>query len=475
MIKSILYFSGWFLGIFLVSCSTIGPQYQPPETPLPSQWKQGLSPSTNTYKYWWAVFNDDELHRIQLVALEENFDLEKATLRVEESKAYEKVNQSKQLPTIDINSKHQYQKDSKYAAKKSSDFTSPSNAQDVDDEKNSTRATLDVNYEIDLWGKIKRTLEASQAETEAYQAARNWVEIMITSDVATHYFNIRTMDQKIKIQNQRIDFQKRIGKLRQKRHQEGFNTGLEIHQNESDLSKNQKELDELKRKRQRDENAIAQLCGIPASQFSLQPQDNAIPSPPSISPGIPSDLLIRRPDILEAERWMASRCAQIGITQARYLPSIQLTGLAGFQSVDLRDLLNWQSRLWSIGPSIQIPLFSGGKKEAELNIAWSQYHQAIAEYRQKVIQVFQQVENSLTDIHQFNQQNNSLNESQISLLKMKAEYEIRQEKGFTSKLQSIDTEISLFELQKLILENQNNLYLSTIQLIKALGGGWSSS
>jgi multidrug efflux system outer membrane protein len=331
---------------------------------------------------------------------------------------------------------------------------------------------FDLSYEVDLWGRVRRSFESAQAQSQASLADFENVLLGLNSDVAVDYFALRTLDVQIKVQRESIQARQKELDLTKSRFVGGINTELDVQLAQAELATTQSQLGALQQSRAELEHALAVLVGDPPEGFTLA-EDPLDMSPPHIPAGVPSDLLERRPDVAEAERKAAAQNAQIGVAIAAYYPVVRLTGDTGLDSGDISTLINWQSRVWAIGPSIYVPLFEGGEISANVRKQKAAYEEQVADYRQQVLVAFRDVEDSLSDLRYLAQQEEAQNRAFVAYQKTLALTNDRYTAGLVSYFDVTTAERDLLDAEQTLVQIKGNRMGSTVRLIKALGGGWA--
>jgi len=452
------------LPVILSACA-MGPNYQRPviDTPPDWRWKKAEPRDSAEKGPWWELFNDPELNKLQVDALQNNQSLKAAVARVDQSRARARISRADLLPTLDASPSWQRYRSSGNTA--TGGLPVPSVT------ANNFKAPLDLSYEIDLWGKVRRGFEASQNEFLASASAYQNVLFTLQSDIAVNYYQLRAIDHEISILEQAVTLREEGMAIFQKRFETGTTSELDLSTSKVQLAGAKADLADASRRRAEFQNALAVLCGKPTSYFEL-PQLLVNLAPPEIAPGLPSELLERRPDVAEAERKLAARNAEIGVAYTAFFPSISLTAGGGFQSVALQDLFDWSSRLWSFGPTINIPIFAGGRNAAALKEARAAYEEALADYRQSVLVSFQDVDNALAGLRFLKEQSVFQAEAVTASRKAADISSSRYQNGVVDYLDVIDAERTRLnsELQEVRIKRQQ--MTTTVLLIKAIGGGW---
>jgi outer membrane protein, multidrug efflux system len=451
--------------LLLASCA-MGPNYQRPtvDTPPDWRWKTAEPRDSSDKGPWWELFNDPDLNRLQTDALQNNQTLRAAVARVDQARARARISQADLFPTLNATPSWQRYRTSSNASV--GPFTQPSLT------ANTFRAPIDLSYEIDLWGKVRRGFEASQNEFLASAAAYQNILFTLQSDVAVAYYQLRGVDHEIAILERAVKLREDGMTIFQKRFDTGATSELDLSTSKVQLAGAQADLAEAHRRRAEFQNTLAVLCGQPTSNFELGSSLISL-TPPAIAPGLPSELLERRPDVAEAERKLAARNAEIGVAYTAFFPSISLTAGGGFQSVALKDLFDWSSHIWSFGPTINIPLFAGGRNAAALKEARAAYEEALALYRQSILVAFQDVDNALAGLRFLQEQSTFQNQALVAARKAADISTARYQNGVVNYLDVIDAERTRLdsELQDVRIRSQQ--MTTTVLLVKAIGGGWN--
>jgi multidrug efflux system outer membrane protein len=462
----------------LTGCS-VGPDYVQPTAAQPAQysesgpWKKAEPRDDISKGDWYKVFHDPELNRLEEQANVSSQTLQAAIARVTESRALARETEAEFFPTVDFTGSGGRQR------------TSPNDGQIVAQSPagrqlkgstfdSATVVPFDLSYELDIWGKIRRSFEAAGDTAQASIADYENILLGLKADVATNYFALRTADAEISVQLRSIDSYQQNMKLTNSRFQGGISTQLDVDQAEATLASAQSQLATLRSQRAQLEHAIAVLLGQPPEGFHI-PYHPLDISPPSIPPGLPSDLLERRPDVAEAERKCAAANAQIGVAIAAYFPVVNLTGSTGFDSGDLGLLFNWQSRIWSYGPNIQFPIFEGGQISAQVKQARAAYEENVANYRESVLVAFQNVEDSLSSLHYLAEQQDAQDRAYKAYKAALDLTNARYTTGLVSYFDVIQAQGLALSAEQLDVQVRGNRIATTVQLIKALGGGWADS
>jgi NodT family efflux transporter outer membrane factor (OMF) lipoprotein len=333
---------------------------------------------------------------------------------------------------------------------------------------------LDASWEPDLWGNIRNTVRANSLEAEATFADLENVRLSIHAEVAIDYFQLRALDAQRQLLDSTVVAYQESLRLAQVRLQTGIASDQDVAQAETQLNTTKAQATDVGILRAQLEHALALLIGKPASMLSLRVEPlKASPAPTPV--GVPSELLERRPDIAAAERRVASANAQIGVARAAYFPAVTLTGRAGFQNSSLANLVSWPSFAWSVGASLAETVFDAGRRSAVTERAWANYQKTVADYRQAVLTAFRDVEDNLSTLRiiaqELEEQDAAVKSSQRYLTLANDRYKL----GIDSYLNIIAAQATLLNNQRTAVNLREQQMTASVQLIKALGGGWDQS
>jgi multidrug efflux system outer membrane protein len=333
---------------------------------------------------------------------------------------------------------------------------------------------LTASYEIDAWGRIRRSVQSARATQEATEADLRFVRLSIEATVAIDYYTLRTIDQQLKIVDQTlVDFTQALA-LTTDRFKKGLNSDLEVAQAKTLLDQTLTQKQALQIQRDQLQHAIAVLLGRPVEGFSL-PDQPYNPTPPDIPAGLPSDLLERRPDIAEADRNVAAATAQIGVAKAQYFPQLSLTGLAGYESTNATSLLNWQNTIASLGASAVAPIFTGGRLKAGVKQAQAGYRQSLAQYEKTVLVAYQEVEDQLAALHYLEGESQSEASAVVDARQAEMIATQRFRAGLVGYLNVVVAQETELANEQTAAQIAGQRLVASVVLIKALGGGWAGA
>ena len=459
--------------IFWAGCS-VGPNYKRPSAPSAAKWDvtdpwRESAPKDSVPKgQWWSVFNDEDLNKLEAQALAANQTLKVSIARLEQARATAAIQVATLFPTLSTTPSANRQRLS---------GNRPTNGVPITLQpvtQNTFVVPFTVSYEVDLFGRRRRSIEAAEASYQANAADVENVRLLVTSQLAGDYFNLRELDSELQILTRTVEALQKGLDLVNSRHSGGVASGLDVAEEETLLNTTRTQAILLQQQRKQFEDAIAVLVGQPAPDFHLAPRVlNA--EPPALDAGLPSDLLERRPDIAEAERQMAVANAQVGVAQAAYYPSLSLFGQGGWQAGDIAKLANASSAFWALGANVAQDILTGGARRAQVQFARAGYDANVASYRQTVLGAFQEVQDEITGLSVLIQAQQSQQEAVNSARRTLDISTSRYSGGLVSYLDVVTAQQNLLadEQQLAIIEGQR--LVSSVLLVKALGGGWDAS
>ena len=448
---------------------TIGPDYKRPATDAPArykaeemgQWKEGQPIDHLPKGSWWEIFGDAELNALEAQALTANQELKAAFATVNQARASARIARADFFPTLSLDPR--FSRD-RFSANQEPYFGSIT--------ANTFHVPLDLSYEIDLWGRVRRGFESARAEAAASTAAFQNVLLTLQADVAQNYFSLRATDLELATIQRTVELRVEQLTIVSNRFESGLGAELDVARAATEVAATEAELAGLTRRRVELENALAILTGQQPSGFKIPPR-TTLNEPVAIPPGLPSALLERRPDIAEAERQLAADNARIGVAKAAFFPVLRLTGSGGFLSAEAENLFQWDSRVWSIGPSLSLPIFAGGRNRAGYQRAQARFEESVARYRQRVLVAFGEVENSLAAVRLLASQS-AAQERAVTSARAAREMALESfNAGIIRYLDVIDADRVALQNERLRAQIAGQRLISTVQLIKALGGGWN--
>jgi NodT family efflux transporter outer membrane factor (OMF) lipoprotein len=473
----------FLIALVALSGCTVGPNYKMPaaatapafkEAPPTSfaendGWKTGQPGDRKLKGDWWTIFQDAQLTELEGQVDGANQTLKSAEANFRGARAQIGYARSNEAPTIGVNPSIQTLRDSanepyfnkSLANNGVGNFTLP----------------VDLNYEIDLWGRIRRSVTSAREQAQASDADLESVRLSLHAELAIDYFGLRAADAQEKLLDDTVKAYQSALQLTQDRFEGGAAPQSDVAEAKTQLDQARVQRTDLEVQRTQYEHAIAVLLGKPPAQFSLSPLplDQAHQAMPDIPGVMPAVLLERRPDIAAGERRMASANEQIGIAQAAFYPTLSLSAIAGFQGTSAANWLNWPSRFWAVGPGLSETLFDAGRRRAVKNISTDQYDATVANYRQTVLTAFQQVEDNLAALRVLETEAKQQKEATASAEQSLDLFQTRYEGGVDTYLQVVTWQTAALTDQRNDLDILQRRLDASVLLIKALGGGWDLS
>ena len=460
------------LGLELTACR-VGPNYKLPAVPVPPAYTGTVATQAAADAAsigpgdWWKVFHDAELDTLEQQTDAANTDIRIAVTRVDQAAAMTGYARSYLLPTV--------------SAQPTADRTREAQGRPNNGATNGRAATYDdfqlplvLNYEIDAWGRVRRTVEAARATQQASEDDFRFVRLTAEANVAINYFQLRENDQEIRVvANTLADLQQAYD-LNKTLLQHGLVSELQVAQAKTILDQTNASAQALRISRAQSEHAIAVLLGRTVESFSIPVQLDT-PQPPVVPVGLPSDLLKRRPDVLEADRNIAAATARIGVAKAAYFPQLSLTGLVGYESSNAATILNWQNSIASLAASAVAPIFTGGRLHANVEQAKASYQGSLTQYEKTVLTSYKEVEDQLSALQYLASQ------QQLQDLTVKDAQQTEQlatqryKTGLVSYLDVLTAQQTVLFNQQTATQIAGQRMLATVVLVKALGGGWTRS
>lgn len=455
----------------LVAGCAVGPDYKTPDTPLPVSWKleepwRVSSPSDSADKGpWWKRFDDATLDTLQAQALAGSPTLAIANARLAQARATLAGTSASQYPQLGLGTRASRLK---ISANRPLTNYATANASTV---QNDFAVSLNASYELDLAGRVQRSVEGAAASAEQSAADLANTRLLLSADVASNYFNLRSTDIELDVLSRSIGLQRRALELVTARHDLGAVSGLDVAQQQALLETTLTQVDVLKKQRAQYEHALATLTGTPAPNFAL-PVDLREIRPPAVPLGVPSEILQRRPDVASAERAMAAANAQIGVATAAFYPSFVISPTVGVDSRMIETLFNGPSLLWSVGVSATQVLFDGGRVRANVDFAKAGYDATVGNYRRTVLTAMQEVEDGITGLSALDSANTQAQSAATAARRVLDMATSRYEGGASTYLDVITAQQSLLTVERQAAQLQGQRLLTTVFLVKALGGDW---
>src|SRR5258708_4761217 len=458
--------------LFLAGCA-FGQNYRPPQTKAPAQWNESLAGGETNYAIttteWWTNFNDSKLDSLVGRAVLSNLDLRIAQARMREARAQYGIASADLWPTLDGSSSYAHQRQSEHQPVIGS-FPIPSNLF----ENNVYQAGFDASWEIDVFGGKRRAKEAAGAQVSASEFGRRDVLITLLGGVGRNYVDLRGYQGRLAIALENIEAQEKTLAITRDRFAKGLSSDLDVQQASTVLATTRAEVPTLESSIQTAMHRLEVLLGQqPGTLQAELTQASPIPAQPPVVPvGLPSELLLRRPDIRQAERQLAAATANIGAAKADLFPKFFLTGAAGFESVNASDWFTGGSKVWSVGPTMQWRIFDAGRIRGNIKVQNARQEAALATYEKTVLTAFEEVENGLVLYAKEQVRRRSLQDAVVSSQKSLDTANKLYANGLTDFLRVLDAERSLYQSQDARVQSDRTISADLISRYKSLGGGW---
>jgi NodT family efflux transporter outer membrane factor (OMF) lipoprotein len=466
--------------VLLLLCGCmVGPKYVKPSTPLAPAYKEAnpdasrenanwqvAQPADAAQRgEWWKIFGDEQLNTLEPQVAADNQDLKVADARFREARALIRFNHASLYPTVGATPSAGGVREST-----NQPYFNVSSARGKG--VGNIELPLDLNYEIDVWGRVRRTVSAAREEAQASAGDRQTILLTLQAELAVDYFEARSADAQEKLLNDTVQYYEEAYRITNNRFEGGVAPKSDVDQAQTQLEAARVQARDITLQRAQFEHAIAVLLGKPPASFTLTNTPlNA--RPPAIPPGLPSELLERRPDIAAAERRVAEANDRIGIARAAFYPTISLSGAVGVGSTSFVNLFNPESLLWSLGPTLSQTLFDAGRRASLSEQANAGYDETVANYRQTTLTAFQQVEDNLIALRVLQQE--SENQHQATLAAQSAEqiFNNRYVGGLDTYLQVVTAQTTALNNERNDIDIMRRQMDASVLLIKALGGGWN--
>jgi multidrug efflux system outer membrane protein len=451
------------------SACTVGPNYKRPVAQLPEAYRAAAptgalaadQPSLGDQK-WWEVFQDEHLQELIRTALRQNFDVRIAAARVAEARAQLGITRADQFPQVDGSALADRERVS------ASPVPLPSQAF----ERNVFQVGGSTSWEVDFWGKFRRATEAARATLAATEWGRRAVVTSLVAQVAEAYFALRAIDLNLDISRQTLASRQESLRLTQVRAAGGVASELDVRQAEQLVFGASAVIVDLERQAEQQENLISILQG---NNPGAVPRGRTLtdqPLIPQVPTGLPSALLERRPDIVEAEQALVAANANIGVVRANFFPEVSLTGSGGFQSAALSSLLTGPAAFFTVGATLLQPVFTAGRTRSQVELAEARRDEVLLAYQQTILESLRDVSDALIAYRrnrEFRDQQQLLTRSAGDALRLTT---VRYQGGASNYLEVLDADTRLFAAQLVLAQAQLNELLAIVQIYRALGGGW---
>jgi len=450
----------------LAACS-VGPNFVKPVPALPSQWQADQALAAPVDRQWWQQLGDPQLTALIERAAKANLDIRTASNRLDQSRNSRQISGAAQLPGVSATGSYQRARNSAAGLNDPSYLSGQAPFE-------LWNSAVDASWEVDLWGHVRRSLEAADADIAITQAERDGVVLSITAQMADDYVRLRGVQARLDVARQNLEIAQQNQKLTQTRFDNGVTTNLDTANAAAAVDTLQATLPMLEAEQARLINAMSFLLGAPPDALHAELHaPRAIPHPaPDVPLGLPSELAQRRPDIQRAEAALHRATAAIGVAKADFYPRISLGASVGFQALDGSDFGAWNSRDWSYGPSLYLPIFQGGRLTGTLALHEHQQQAAAIDYQRTVLAAWHEVADARTDYAAEQQHYAALNravaQNQLALSTARQRYK----EGAIDFINVLNVQRALLETQSALVGSATQAALDRVQLYKALGGGW---
>lgn len=455
----------------LLSSCAVGPDFDKPIPELPLSWQNGLpagiSKGTHVEARWWQQFQDPLLNSLIDRAAQRNLDIRQASIRLQQSRMQRQVSGAQQYPEFAVNSAYQRARNSQQGLIDASGHNGHSPYELWSN-------TLDASWEIDLWGHVRRIVEAADASTEMTRAQLEGAQLSVTAETASNYIKLRGVQAQIEVARQNLKIAEQNLTLTQNRFENGVTTHLDTSNAAAQVATIKATLPVLNAEQQRLINMLSFL--VDESPGSLRAElEHVQPVPVAmddLSLGLPSELARRRPDIRESEAALHKATAEIGVAKADFYPRISLGGSFGIQATKGSDAADWSSRQWSFGPGLYLPIFQGGRLTGTLELRKQQHQEAALNYHRVVLNAWHEVDNAITDYNAVKEHHQEIKtavtQNKIALETARSRYQ----QGALDYLNVLSVQRSLLAAELDLVNSATTVSLDRIVLYRTLAGGW---
>jgi multidrug efflux system outer membrane protein len=455
-------------------CATVGSDFTAPKNVADASFRhlpQGGASEAHLPAQWWTVFNDTTLNNLEQTALRDNPSVKAAAQRLVQALELAGVSRASQQPSLSVNTS--------VANSRTSAETSQGLALGGRSIKgNNYTVGASMSYELDLLGRVRRLVEASDAQALVAEADRDGVLLILSSQLATTYWQLRGLDAEIAILKGALDTRRESEELVTARFDAGLSNELDVSRARIEYANAKADLQEVQRQRNLLEHSLATLVGASPSAMLTAANANpaVLPQPPAIPVGLPASLLAQRPDLAGSVANLRAANAQIGVAEGAFYPSVTLTGNFGYASENLRKLGEGSSRQFSAGPlALSLPIFDGGRNKANLAIAKARYEEAIANHETKLLTALREVEDALSDVQQRQLQGEAQSASQVAAARGYLVARARYERGVSTYLDVTDAQRSALTADRAAVQINTQRLLAAVSVARALGAGWQPS
>lgn len=457
----------------LLSACAVGPDYHTPEMATPVQfkaaegWRQATPSDALERGAWWEIYRDSQLNSLVERLNTSNQTVAQYEAQFRQARALVRSSRAAFFPTLDLTT-------GKTRSSQGTGSSSSSLSNNSSGIRDTYNAQLGVSWEADIWGRLRRGLEADTASAQASLADLAAMRLSLQSELVQNYLQLRVIDEQKRLLEATVEAYQRSLTMTQNQYRAGISGRDAVAQAQTQLKSTQADLIDLIWQRAQFENAIAVLMGMAPADFNLA-ASTSVPGLPQIPVGVPSRLLERRPDIAAAERSVMAANANIGVAKAAYYPDLTLSLSGGYSSSTFANWVSLPNRFWSVGPQLALTLFDGGRRSAEVERSEAVYDQTVAQYRQTVLDGFQEVENYMVQLQVYEQEatvrQEALEAARESLRLTSNQYKA----GLIGYLDVVNVQATALSNERTVLNVLQSRLVASVQLIAALGGGWDTA
>ena len=453
----------------LLSACSMAPPLEMPQVPVAPQYKEigpwaAAQPADQLPRgAWWTLYRDSKLDVLEQQLIANNPDLAAALANYAQAEAYASQLRSGLFPNVSANASADRNRDS---------LNRPLRGANTSNHYSDYVIGVQADYEVDLWGRVRNLVTSGKASAEAEQANLESTRLSLQAELAQQYITLRGLDREIALLQDTVAAYRKTLDLTIARHDGGLAPGLDVARARTQFESAQSQVAQAQARRALAEHAIGALVGASVSEFSIAANTEAI-AQPTVPVGMPSELLQRRPDIAAAQRRIIAANADIGVAKSAYFPRLNLSGVLGYESAALGDLIAAPSLFWAVGPALALDLFDGGRRKAQVAQTQAALDQMGAQYRGVVIRAFQQVEDNLALLNHYGNALQSQRAATDAAKQSQNFATVRYEQGAASYLEVTASQTVYLDSQRELLDLDTRTLQASVQLIRALGGGWN--
>lgn len=449
---------------------TVGPEFVTPEVAKASRWKRSEAAADAAVPdEWWKLYRDGDLNALVERALAGNQDIKAAEARVATARALAGVTRADRLPQVSGQGGAVVEQlsESAFAGNLPPGIPLPDLSRDR------YNVGLNLRYEADLWGRVKRREQGAQARAEAEVNRVSAQRLVVAAEAARLCFRLRALDKEEVVLQQTVASRQESLTLQQSRLEGGLSTEIDVARARTEVELARNDLEIVKRQRGVVEHALAVLCGEAPAGFEVARRAEKLGAPPKVPAGMPSQLLQRRPDLRAAEEELRAANADVGAAMADFYPAFSLNGSAGVESIGATDFIDWRNRALSLGPSVTLPIFQGGRLKGNLAAARSRFEESLAGYRQQWVAALGEVEDAMLEAQALERQRRAVDSAVAAAQETRELAQMRYEKGLASYFEVVEADRTMLTTQILLARIDGERLGTSVQLLQALGGGWS--